>query len=90
MVNIIEHAKSHLTQIFLITSIFIISIIALRVFASDRNARMYVIVFMSFSYVLWGIIHHAIQKDLNIKIALEYIGFALLLSLSALLMLGWS
>lgn len=90
MTNIIEQAKNHIVQIVLITGIFVISIIALRVFATDQTARIYVIGFMAFAYVLWGIGHHIIQKNLTTKIAFEYIGFAALLSMSALLMLGWS
>lgn len=29
-------------------------------------------------YVLWGIIHHALRRDLHLKIVLEYLGIAIL------------
>lgn len=30
-------------------------------------------VIMSITYVLWGIIHHTIQKDLHLKVVIEYV-----------------
>lgn len=90
MTNIIEHVKNHATQILLIVIIFSITIVALKIFAHDANARVLIIIFMSVTYVIWGVVYHAIQKDLTVKIALEYLVFSILLCLSALLMLVWS
>ena len=30
-------------------------------------------VITSIAYVLWGVIHHAIQKDLHLKVVIEYV-----------------
>lgn len=40
---------------------------------SDRSFQIGVVLVTTFFYVLWGIIHHLINHDLNIKIVIEYI-----------------
>ena len=40
---------------------------------TDRYLQLLVGVATAAAYVLWGIIHHVIQRDLHIKIVVEYI-----------------
>lgn len=40
---------------------------------SNRSFQIGVVVVTTFFYVLWGIIHHLINHDLNVKIVIEYI-----------------
>lgn len=40
---------------------------------SDRAFQIGVVIVTTFCYVLWGIMHHLINHDLNAKIVIEYI-----------------
>ena len=40
---------------------------------TDRQLQLLVGIATVAAYVLWGIIHHVIQRDLHIKIVVEYI-----------------
>lgn len=39
----------------------------------DRNFQIGIIIATTFFYVLWGILHHLMNHDLNMKIVIEYI-----------------
>ncbi|OGG35729.1 hypothetical protein A2363_03075 [Candidatus Gottesmanbacteria bacterium RIFOXYB1_FULL_47_11] len=39
---------------------------------SNVTLQLYTGIATSVAYVLWGIIHHALQKDLHPKIVIEY------------------
>lgn len=41
--------------------------------ASSRNFQIGVVIVTTFFYVLWGIMHHLLNHDLNVKIVIEYI-----------------
>ena len=40
---------------------------------SNRSFQIGVVIATTFFYVLWGIIHHLLNHDLNAKIVIEYI-----------------
>ncbi len=39
---------------------------------SNRTFQIGVIIATTFFYVLWGIMHHLLNHDLNVKIVIEY------------------
>lgn len=41
--------------------------------SSDRSFQIGAVIVTTFFYVLWGIMHHLINHDLNTKIVVEYI-----------------
>ena len=41
--------------------------------SSNRSFQIGAVIVTTFFYVLWGIIHHLINHDLNVKIVIEYI-----------------
>lgn len=41
--------------------------------SSNRSFQIGAVVVTTFFYVLWGIMHHLINHDLNVKIVIEYI-----------------
>ncbi|MBI1982061.1 MAG: hypothetical protein HYY87_00910 [Candidatus Levybacteria bacterium] len=56
----------------------LIIILALGIFLSlqtsgDRQLQMLIMVMTVFFYVAWGILHHLLEHDLNIKIVIEYV-----------------
>jgi len=62
--------------------------ILLFVFRADLFVQRMIIVLIALFYFLWGIFHHILEKDLHVKIVLEYLSIAivgaiLLLTLAA-------
>lgn len=41
--------------------------------SSNRTFQIAAVIVTTFFYVLWGILHHLINHDLNVKIVIEYI-----------------
>jgi hypothetical protein len=42
-------------------------------FNFNREIQVWVTVGMGCSYVLWGLVHHALKRELYLKIILEYL-----------------
>jgi len=47
-------------------------------FSYDKNFQMSVALATAGAYVAWGIVHHAIHKDLYLETIVEYIAIAVL------------
>ena len=47
-------------------------------FGYDRMFQMAVAVALAVSYVVWGVVHHYIHKDLYLSVVIEYIVVATL------------
>ena len=43
------------------------------VFNFNRQVQVWITVGMGCAYVLWGIIHHALRRELYLRIILEYL-----------------
>lgn len=43
-----------------------------------RPLQLGIVVSMAVAYVVWGVVHHSMHKDLHIKIIFEYVLMALL------------
>lgn len=56
-------------------------------FNYNRQAQIGVILVMAASYVIWGIVHHGIKKELHLRIILEYISVAVLASIVVIFLL---
>ncbi len=52
--------------------------LAFALFSYDRAFQMAVAISVSVSYVVWGIVHHLIHKDLYFSVIIEYIAVAAL------------
>lgn len=57
-------------------------------FGYNRGAQKLVVLATAGGYVIWGIIHHAIHKDLHLSVIVEYILVAFLTSLIILSLLA--
>lgn len=44
----------------------------------DRSLQLQISFFISFSYFLWGIVHHFLKDDIHPKIVIEYLLFSAL------------
>ena len=74
----IEDLKEHFGHYLALVFILTFGIGALLFF--QRTPQMQIIsAFLTASfYVLWGIVHHYVEKDLQIRVVIEYIMVALL------------
>jgi len=68
----------HLPHYFALLGIFTAGVVAFSLFAYDRTFQMIVAVAVAASYVTWGIVHHAIHRDLYLAVVIEYLAVACL------------
>lgn len=74
MTNFIKHIPHYVSLI----SIFIAGLIGFYVFSYDTYFQIAIAVALSASYISWGIIHHAVHKDICWKVIFEYIAVSIL------------
>jgi len=58
--------------------IFAAGMVAFLIFSYDRLFQAAVAISVAVAYVVWGIVHHAIHKDLYLSVVIEYLLVALL------------
>lgn len=68
----------HISHYFSLITIFVAGIVGFYVFAYDQSFQVAVVIAMSLAYISWGVIHHAIHKELCLAIVLEYTAIAIL------------
>lgn len=68
----------HLPHYLGLFGILVFGFSAFLYFSYDRSFQFFIAVFTGVSYVVWGIMHHAIHKDLYFEIFLEYLAVAIL------------
>lgn len=67
----------HPLHYFTLLCIMLIGLWGIFWFSYSRPVQLGIILSMSVSYIVWGIVHHAHHKDLHIKVVYEYILVAL-------------
>lgn len=90
MHNVLEYIQHHLKKMLALGCVLTLELVALIVFSHDQSAQRIIVIIMASTYALWGITDHALQKNLNLLIALEYIGIAALAAFGVLFVMGWS
>lgn len=74
----IEDLKTHLVHYLVLILILGSGFLAFWYFTKDSVSQFLAILTTAFSYLVWGIIHHWLEDNLNLKIVVEYILFAAL------------
>ncbi len=64
---------AHYTPLF---GILIVGFGAFWLFSYDRVFQIATAISTALAYVLWGIIHHYIHRDLNVSVIVEYLVIA--------------
>ena len=67
-----------LPHYFSLVGLFTAAFVAFFVFSYDRNFQLAIAIATSIGYVVWGVVHHAIHRDLYIVVVFEYLAMALL------------
>lgn len=57
--------------------ILLISLIGFLAFSWDPAFQLAIVVASAASYVAWGIVHHAIHRDLYLSVIVEYVTVAI-------------
>lgn len=73
-----KNLAKHLPHYFTLFGLFFAGIAAFAFFSYDRVFQMIVSVAVAISYVVWGVIHHAIHRDLYFSVIIEYLAVACL------------
>lgn len=63
----------HPTHYFVLLGLLLVGLWGIYMFSYFPAMRMAIMVSLSIAYVVWGIVHHAHQKDLHPKIVVEYV-----------------
>lgn len=68
-----DEVLKHLSEyLFLLTGgVFFLFLLSL--FQGSRVSQFFVLTFFVLFYLIWGVVHHLIEKTLHFKIVLEYI-----------------
>ena len=76
----------HLPHYLSLIGILFAGLVGLYLFSYDKLFQAGVASAMAIGYVVWGVIHHSIHRDLNLAVVIEYIliaslGLVVILSL---------
>jgi len=75
MTKISKHKSIHYLSLVLVLSI---GALLFALFPHNEAVQFSATLSVAVGYVVWGVIHHHIHRDLTIFIAIEYISIALL------------
>jgi len=75
---LIKHLKNHFWQYLVLSLILIFGVVSFFLALGNKQLQFKIVVATAFLYVLWGIVHHLLEKDLYFHLVIEYIVVALL------------
>jgi hypothetical protein len=65
--------KYLITHYLPLVAVLVATLVGFVIFRYDRALKISLTVAAGVSYLVWGIIHHYIHKDLNTEIVIEYL-----------------
>lgn len=68
----------HISHYIVLLIILMAGLIAMIGSGKSTLLHTIILIIISASYLVWGVIHHFIEKELHIEIVLEYLIFSLL------------
>jgi hypothetical protein len=70
-------STKHLPHYLSLYGIFAAALVGFIVFTYDRDFQVAIAISVSAAYFVWGVVHHSIHKDLDVKVVIEYLVIAL-------------
>ena len=67
----------HFFHYFILLMIIFSGLAAFFSFRNYPMVQLLVGIVTALSYVIWGIVHHFVDKDLNVKVIIEYLAVAI-------------
>ena len=68
----------HFSHYFPLIGIFAAGFIGIYIFSFDRDFQILLATAVAVAYVVWGVVHHYLHKDLYPEIVMEYLAIATL------------
>jgi hypothetical protein len=68
----------HLSHYVVLLTLMLLGLLFFSITGHTPILRIIIIIGLSFFYLLWGVLHHAIEKNLYLEVFLEYLLFSLL------------
>lgn len=65
--------KTHLWQYLLLLTVSVFFILLFSILKGNRLGQFLITTLFVVFYLVWGIIHHFLEKTLNLKVVVEYI-----------------
>jgi hypothetical protein len=73
-----ESMSKHLPHYISLIGILIAGILGFYFFSYDRFFQTAIITALAVSYISWGVIHHAVHKDICFSVIMEYVTISIL------------
>ena len=77
MIRFVYDITHHFFHYFVLLAIIFSGLAAFFSFRNYPVVQLLVGIVTALSYVTWGIVHHFVDKDLNVKIIIEYLAVAI-------------
>jgi hypothetical protein len=68
----------HLPHYLSLIGILAVGTVGFVIFSYDKVFQMGILIAVAAGYLTWGIVHHAIHRDLNLSVVIEYLVVAIL------------
>ncbi len=83
----VHHLVRHSLDFFLLALILALGLGGLIFFRFEVASQIAVVAIMAVFYVLWGILHHLHDQNLTVRVILEYISMAALVTFILVILL---
>jgi hypothetical protein len=81
--------RQSVVHFLVLIAILIAGVFAFMYVGPNTTLQLFVGIVTAVAYVLWGLIHHAVTKDLHQKIVVEYLLIAVIAIVLLVTMLGF-
>lgn len=68
----------HVTHYLVLLALMLTGIVALLFTGTNLRLQTTIVILLALAYFVWGLAHHALEKELHAEIVIEYLLFALL------------
>ncbi len=68
----------HLTHYIVLLMILMVGLLAMITGGRNSMVHLIILVLISLSYFIWGMVHHFLENNLHFEIVIEYFIFSLL------------
>ena len=80
--------KRHMFHFFILFVLLSVGTGAFFLADGNRQLQLFIGTMTSLTYVVWGMLHHAIQSDLHPKVVIEYVLIGVIAVVLLILLLG--
>lgn len=71
--GILTEIKNHRLEYLFLSTASTFFLIFISLFSGQRLKQLFILAFFIIYYILWGVVHHAREQTLSLKIMIEYL-----------------